>query len=47
MAENDLTAGQREVVDLALDTVEGSLTLQKIAEFFEQHAQPLTYPDLS
>src|SRR6266566_1410370 len=37
----DLTAGQCEVVDLALDTVEGSLTLQKIAEFFEQHAQPL------
>ena len=30
-----LVAEQCEIVNLALDTVEGTLTLQKIAEFFE------------
>lgn len=43
----DLIAEQCEVVDLALDTVEGTLSLHKIAEFFESHAQPLNYPDIS
>ena len=42
----DLVAEQCEIVDLALDTVEGALTLQKIAEFIEQHAQPLKYPEI-
>lgn len=43
----DLAAQQCEVVDLALDVVEGTLTLQKAAEFFEARAQPLDYPEIT
>lgn len=41
----ELTAEQCEVVDLALDVVEGTMALQKVAEFFEAHTQPLDYPE--
>jgi death on curing protein len=43
----DLAAEQCQVVDLALDVVGGTLTLQKAAEFFEAHAEPILYPDIS
>jgi death on curing protein len=43
----DLVAEQCEIVNLALDVVEGQLDVQKIAEFFEAHVQPLGYPEIS
>jgi death on curing protein len=43
----DLVAEQCEIVDLALDVIEGTFTLQKVAEFLEAHAQPLYYPEIT
>jgi death on curing protein len=42
----ELVAEQCEVIDLTMYTVHGILTVEKIAEFFQEHAEPLTYPDL-
>jgi death on curing protein len=42
----ELKAEQCEIVDLALDCVEGKSDLQKVAEFFEAHAEPITYPEI-
>jgi death on curing protein len=41
----DLVAAQCDIVNLALDCAEGLIDIQKIAEFLQEHADPLTYPD--
>lgn len=43
----DLVADQCDIVNLALDCVEGLIDIQKIAEFLQEHAVRLTYPDIN
>lgn len=42
----NLVADQCDVIDLAVRTASHELYLQKIAEFFEEHAVPIGYPEL-
>src|SRR5262245_52019615 len=42
----DFGAGQDEVIDLALSVVELHMSLDKVATFFETHAEPLGLPEL-
>lgn len=42
----NLVADQCDVIDLAVRTASHELNVQKIAEFFEEHAVPIGYPEL-
>lgn len=42
----DLDTGDCDIVWLAVGAVNHEIDLDKIADFFEEHAVPLTYPEL-
>ena len=42
----ELEAEDCDLVELALDTVENRIDVQKIGEFFESYAVPISYPEL-